>query len=170
MNSVTKLRMYHEILDAILEPVVQLQNKGGIPFSFTYKEKEYNVNLKVFLMVITGDTKGHDKLCGWCNSLALQVHHVCHHCDIPTIECDNAFYPWRHVLPDDVQALVKAHDHVGLKAISQHHVCNAVFFCKDSQLATQKLIMMFKMTVKRKHGNGVKFPISFTCPVIFQRT
>jgi hypothetical protein len=43
------------------------------------------------------------------------------------MECDNAFYPWWHVLPDDVQALVKADDHVGLTAISQHHVCNEFY-------------------------------------------
>jgi hypothetical protein len=28
---------------------------------------------------------------------------------------------------------------------------------KDSRSATQKWMMMFKMTVKRKHGNGSKF-------------
>jgi hypothetical protein len=64
---------------------------------------------------------------GRYKSLTLQVERVCRHCDIPTTECDNAFYPWWHVFPNDVQALVKAHDHVGLKAISQHHVCNAFY-------------------------------------------
>jgi hypothetical protein len=127
MNSVTKLRMYHEILDAMLESVVKLQSKGGVPFSFTYRGKQYNVNLKVFLMVVIGDTEGHDKLCGRYNSRALQVQRVCRHCNIPTMECDNAFYPWRHVFPEDVQALVKADDHVGLKAISQHHIRNAFY-------------------------------------------
>ena len=110
--------MYHEILDAMLESFVKLQSKGGVPFSFTYQGKEYKVNLKVFLMVVIGDTEGHDELCGWYNSRALQVQCVCRHCNIPTMECDNAFYPWRHVVPDDVQALVKSDDHVGLKAIS----------------------------------------------------
>ena len=73
MNSLTKLRMYHEILDAMLASVVRLQSKGGIPFSFSYRGKPYNVNLKVFLMFIIGDTEGHDKLCGRYNSRALQV-------------------------------------------------------------------------------------------------
>ena len=34
INSVTKLRMYHEILDAIIESAVRLQSKGGVPFYF----------------------------------------------------------------------------------------------------------------------------------------
>jgi hypothetical protein len=65
--------MYHDILDALLASVVQLQSKGGVPFSFTYRGKRYDVNLKVFLMFIIGDTEGHDKLCGRYNSRALQV-------------------------------------------------------------------------------------------------
>ncbi len=127
MSSVTKLRMYHEILDAILESVVQLQSKGGVPFSFIYRGKQYNVNLKVFIMVAIGDTEDHDKACGWYNSRALQVKRVCRHCDIPTMECDDAFYPWCHVMPNAVQALVKANDLEGLKVISQHNVRNAFY-------------------------------------------
>jgi hypothetical protein len=73
--------MYHEILDAMLAPVVKLQSKGGVPFSFTYRGKCYDVNVKVFLMFIIGDTEGHDKLlCGRYNSRALQVKQVCRHC------------------------------------------------------------------------------------------
>jgi hypothetical protein len=78
-------------------------------------------------MVVIGDTKGHGKLCGWYSSRTLQVQRVRRHCNILTMECDNAFYPWWHVLPDDVHALVQSDDHVGLEAISQHHVCNAFY-------------------------------------------
>jgi hypothetical protein len=84
--------MYHEILDVLLASVVQLQSKGGVPFSFTYRGKCYDVNLKVFLMFIIGDTEGHDKLCGCYNSSALQVKRVCRHCNISTMDCVNAFY------------------------------------------------------------------------------
>ncbi len=127
MNSLTKLRMYHEILDAMLASVVRLQSKGGIPFSFSYRGKQYNVNLKVFLMFIIGDTEGHDKLCGRYNSRALQVKRVCRHCDIPTMDCDNAFYPWKHVMPDAVHSLVASNDVEGLKAMSQHLLTNAFY-------------------------------------------
>jgi hypothetical protein len=53
-------------------------------------------------MVVIGDTEGHDKLCGWYNSYASQVQRVYCHCNIPKMECDNAFYLWWHLLPDDV--------------------------------------------------------------------
>jgi hypothetical protein len=91
----------------MLELVVKLQSEGGVPFSFTYRGKQYNLNLNVFLMVVIGDTERQDKLCGRHNRYALQVQRVCRHCcNIPTMECDkNAFYPWRHIFPDDVQAL-----------------------------------------------------------------
>jgi hypothetical protein len=59
------------------------------------------------LIVQCGDIKGHDKLCGHYNRRTLQVKQVCHHCDIPIMDCDNAFYPWRHhVKPDVVHSLV----------------------------------------------------------------
>jgi hypothetical protein len=77
-----------------------------------------------------GDTKGHDKLCGRYNSRALQVKRVCRHCDIPTMDCDNAFYPWRHVKPDAVHYLVVSNDLEGLKAMSQHPQKNAFYNSK----------------------------------------
>jgi hypothetical protein len=68
MNSLEKLLMYHEILDAMLASVMRLQRKGSVPLSFPYLGKQYDVNLKVYLMFIIGDTEGHDKLCGRYNS------------------------------------------------------------------------------------------------------
>jgi hypothetical protein len=67
MNSLEKLRVYHEILDAMFSSVVKLQSKGSVPFSFTYRGKHYDMNLKVFLIFIIGDTKRHDKLCALHN-------------------------------------------------------------------------------------------------------
>jgi hypothetical protein len=122
--------MYHEILDTMLASVVKLQSKGGVPFSFTYCGKHYDVNLKVFLIFIIGDTEGHGKLCDCYNSRALQVKRVCGHCDIPTIDCDNAFYPWRHVKPDVVHSLVVSKDLEGLKAMSQQPLKNAFYNSK----------------------------------------
>jgi hypothetical protein len=124
MNSLENLRMYHEILGVMLASVVRLQRKGGVPFSFTYRGKQYDANLKVFLMFIIGDTKGHDKLCGRYNSRALQAK------QIPTMDCDNAFYPWQHVKPDVVHSLVVSNDLEGLKAMSQHPLKNAFYNSK----------------------------------------
>jgi hypothetical protein len=94
----------------MLASVVRLQRKGGVLFSFTYRGKQYDMNLKVFLMFIIDDTKGHDKLYGHYNSCALQMKQVCCHCDTPTMDCYNAFYPWQHVKLDAVHALVVSND------------------------------------------------------------
>jgi hypothetical protein len=100
------------------------------PFSFTYCGKQYDANLKVFLMFIIDDTEGHDKLCGRYNSQALPVKRVCHHCDIPTMDCDNAFYPWRQVKPDVVHTLLVSNDPERLKAMSQQPLKNAFYNTK----------------------------------------
>lgn len=42
MHSVTKLQIHHENMGVMLELVVHLQSKGGIPFSFVYHGKQCN--------------------------------------------------------------------------------------------------------------------------------
>ena len=43
------------------------------------------------------------------------------------MDCDNAFYPWRHVKPDVVHSLVLSNDLEWLKAMSQHPLKNAFY-------------------------------------------
>jgi hypothetical protein len=78
-------------------------------------------------MFIIGNTDGYDKLWGRYNGRALQVKRICRHCDIPTMDYDNASYPWRHVKPDVVHSLVVSNDLEGLKAMSQHPLKNAFY-------------------------------------------
>ena len=63
LDSKEKLRLYHEILDCIMASLVTLMEGDGFPFSFMYKGKKYNVILKFTILVILGDTEGHDRLC-----------------------------------------------------------------------------------------------------------
>jgi hypothetical protein len=46
------------------------------------------------------------------------------------MDCDNAFYPWRHVKPDAVHSLLVSNDLEGLKAMSQHPLKNAFYNSK----------------------------------------
>jgi hypothetical protein len=46
------------------------------------------------------------------------------------MDCDNAFYPWRHVKQDAVYSLVVSNDLEGLKAMSQHTLKNAFYNSK----------------------------------------
>jgi hypothetical protein len=41
------------------------------------------------------------------------------------MECDNAFYPWQHVIPDAGQVLLAVNYLNGLRTISQHQGLNA---------------------------------------------
>jgi hypothetical protein len=46
------------------------------------------------------------------------------------MDCDNTFYPWRHVKPDVVHSLVVSNDLEGLKSMSQHPLKNAFYNSK----------------------------------------
>ena len=125
LDSIEKLQLCHEILDSILASLVKLQKEGGIPFTFHYQGRKYCVSLKGFVLVVLGDTEGHDHLCAQYNCRNLGVACLCHHCDIPTAEINNAFYPWSHTMPGDIQDLIVAGDVAGLKSMLQHNVQNA---------------------------------------------
>ena len=127
LDSKEKLRLYHEILEEILESLMLLQERGGLPFEFDYQGQHYKVNLKIFLLVVIGDTEGHDKFCARYNNRSLGTMRLCRHCDTPTLETDNVDYPWTHILPTEVTVLVEANDVAGLKNISQHGVRNAFY-------------------------------------------
>ena len=107
--------------------LVSLMEGDGFPFSFTYQGKKYDVILKFTILVILGDTEGHDRLCARYNSRGLGVACLCQHCDIPTSEIDNAFCGDEHRTVQQVQDLVAAGDDLGLKAISHHNVPNACY-------------------------------------------
>ena len=98
-----------------------------MPFSFMYWGKKYDVILKFSILVILGDTEGHDRLCARYKSRGLGVACLCRHCDIPTSEIDNAFYDAEHHTVQQVQDLVAVGDDLGLQAISQHNVPNAFY-------------------------------------------
>ena len=127
LDSLQKVQLYHEILTDIFESLMALMDGGGIPFTFQYRGKEYTVLLVFYVLVVIGDTEGHDRHCGRYNSRSLATKKLCRHCDIPTLEVDNPDYPWRHLMPGDVSKLVEAKDLDGLKAISQHYVQNAYY-------------------------------------------
>ncbi len=86
-----------------------------------------------------GTLRDIDKLCGRYNGRALQVKRVCRHCNIQPMDCDKAFYPWQHVVPVAVHALVVAKDVEGLKAISQHDQKNAFY---NPKLALIHIVFM----------------------------
>jgi hypothetical protein len=84
MKSLAKVQLYHDILSKICGSLIDLQGEeGGLPYQFFYRGKVYNALLLVPLLVVLGDTKSHDRLCGQYNSRGSGVARLCHHCNIP---------------------------------------------------------------------------------------
>ena len=127
MTSSQKVQLYHDILSHMLAPLIQLQHGDAMPFSLLYHGQQYNLKLKFPLLAVLGDTESHDRLCGRYNMRSIRTARLCRHCDTPTLETDTVDYPWSHILPSDIAALVSAGDLDGLKNISQHPIRNAFY-------------------------------------------
>jgi hypothetical protein len=65
-----RIKLYHDVLRKILAPLGKLQDEGGLLFCLHYKGVEHHVLLKLPILFIVGDTKGHNRLCGRYNSRA----------------------------------------------------------------------------------------------------
>ena len=87
-----KANDYHAILSIILSDIKEIQKAGGIDWEFEIDGKKYMRRLKIPIMFIIGDCKGHDLLCG--REASHQAHHLCRDCnctkesgDDPLVKC-----------------------------------------------------------------------------------
>jgi hypothetical protein len=111
-----------------LVPLLTFKAKKVVfPISFFYRGKVYNALLLFPLLVILGNTKSHDRLCGRYNSRGSGVACLCRHCNIPRSQTDRVDYEWEHIIPELVQSVIDANDKEGLKALSQHPIQNAFY-------------------------------------------
>ena len=127
IKSAAKVQLYHDILSKIFRELASLQTKGGLPFQFFYRGKEYNVILQIPLLAVLGDTESHDRLCGRYNSRGKGVARLCRHCTTPRSQTDNVDYDWEHIIPSQIQNLVDSNNLEALKSISQHPIVNAFY-------------------------------------------
>ena len=127
MTSSQKVQFYHDILGRIIAPLIQLQQADPMPFPLLYRGQQYDLKLKFPLLAVLGDTESHDRLCGRYNMRGVTVARLCRHCDTPTLQTANVDYPWGHILPAEIAALLAAGDFTGLKNISQHPIRNAFY-------------------------------------------
>jgi Plavaka transposase len=99
-DSDDKLQDYHDALQEVIRAFRDLEAGRGIAWIFFHKGKAYPVILQFVLLCIIGDTIGHDKLCCRMESRTLGTACMCRHCDIPTMETDNAEYRFSYrILP-----------------------------------------------------------------------
>ena len=130
-----KAQDYHFILDTILSSYVIAQQKNGVLWKLKYrivdgeqyKKLSRTVSLKIPLLLVLGDTEGHDKLCGKYSSRPkknseMPMGHMCRYCDCPRnkISVPIAWNKsgWKYTQPSMIKGLVDNKDHEALKSIS----------------------------------------------------
>ena len=85
---------YHFLLKVVLSPLAALQSQGGLPFSFKYKNTIFDVNLKIPILFVTGDSEGQDRIVGRKvqYNLINDGSHICRYCNVPYNELDNPLF------------------------------------------------------------------------------
>jgi len=89
---------YHHAIKHIIASLVKAQKEDGILWQIKYQGKLYEVCMKIPLLLVAGDTEGHDKLCGKFTS-RIKVNYLCRVCACPLEETSD---------PDKVHPLTKA--------------------------------------------------------------
>jgi hypothetical protein len=85
---------YHHMIEFILDDFKQWQ-QSKLPYTFKYDDNIYEVNLKIPVLYIIGDTEGLDKICGRYTSRN-NIQRSCRCCDCPFDETDNPKYKYKY--------------------------------------------------------------------------
>lgn len=136
-NPTDRAEDYHFVLSHILGSLKKAQASNGIHWSLVFAKTEYNVVMKIPILLVIGDNEGHDKLCGkYLNRNA--SNHLCRYCNIPREKTGRAHIP-KHPKLKFTRASAIAHlaannELVKLKFLSYHCLNNAftgLIFCDD---------------------------------------
>ena len=115
-----KSHLQHLIITEILKEYKQLEHNGISNYQFNYKNNQYTVNLKFFVLLILGDTEAHDKLCGHYNCRMSKVNNICRHCNIPTPLLDDPLAKYDLTKQSVIDQLVAEEKSIELKKLSQY--------------------------------------------------
>lgn len=117
------LRDYHKILETILTPLIDLQERGGFKWKFYLNGHTYPENCKVPVQFIIGDCKSQDGLCGRYGSH--NCHSICRDCDCTFENSDDPDLQCVPLKASYINELIKDNDINGLKGLSFHTHENA---------------------------------------------
>lgn len=135
VDGVGRAKDYHFVLSFILDSLQKAQQMDGIAWSFQYKQKAYNVVMKIPLLFVIGDNEGHDKLCGkYLNRVASK--HLCRYCDVPKEKTGRAHAHFKYIKASQIAHLAANNEVKELQRMSYHCLHNAftdLIFC-DSKL------------------------------------
>lgn len=120
LTSLEKIRIHHTILEKVYKMIEILQKENvGIPWKLQMKNGSYhNVNLKIYIQFVIGDTKGHDEHCGRMSSHNVQLEQCVRDCHVASSNSDNASHRCKFRKISDV----KDQDKECRKAQSFHDV------------------------------------------------
>ncbi len=104
MTSLQKATDYHFILSTILELYKTAQTHPGIMWQFPFRGKKKEVVMKIPLLLVLGDTEGHDKLCGKYQNRT-KAACLCRYCNCPTADTGNPRATYAHTLGPYIQGL-----------------------------------------------------------------
>jgi hypothetical protein len=121
---------YHHIIEIILQEFIQCQ-LTPLPYKLFLNNKYYDVNLKIPVLFLIGDTEGLDKICGRYTSRN-NIQRPCRCCDCPFLELDNPEFKYKLNNHSKIVKHVQTKNKDELKALSMHKLSNAwakVQFC-----------------------------------------
>lgn len=121
LSSSDKLQVQHKVLSELYKMVELLQQEGGIPWNLKMKDNSVRkVNLKIYIQIIIGDTKGHDQHCGRMGSHSTGMSQCVRDCNVSMQECDNVEHVCTFRKKSDFDGL----DKDGCNNLSFHKIDN----------------------------------------------
>jgi hypothetical protein len=63
-KGINKATDYHYMLGKVLEGLAAIENGGGIRWDLNYRGNTYEVTFRPFLLIVFGNTEGHNKFFG----------------------------------------------------------------------------------------------------------
>jgi hypothetical protein len=129
-TSEQKILDYHTSLKHILDELIQCQQSGGIRWDFKFKGRNYDVILQMPILLIIGDSEGHDKMCARTGSNNLKCKRLCRACDCTPEDADDPDYIYTYTVQDDAKRAYYDQDKDTLKNMSLFNIPNA-WWCVD---------------------------------------
>ena len=123
----TKAQDWHKQLQVLLDPLLQLEKRGGFEWDLPCGGKTHRLLFIPFILFWKVDGVEADKLCGQHSAKTKGVKMLCRLCECPTEECDDPHREHPFKTQEKMQRLVATKDRDGLKALSQQFIWNPLY-------------------------------------------
>ncbi len=111
---------YHHMIEFILDEFKECQQEN-LPFRLSLNNQNYDINLKIPVLYIIGDTEGLDKICGRYTSRN-NIQRPCRCCDYLFAETDNPEFKFKLNNHNKMMKVIRKGSKASLREISQHNI------------------------------------------------